>query len=619
MRTVLLCLILLSLATASDAQQPAKISGMKQLTDSIQAIMKQDGVTGLMLGIATKDSVLFTGGFGYADVDAKRKVDEHTLFRMGSLSKMMVSLGIMRLISEGKIDLNDELRKVAPEVPFQNDWEARSPLRIVHLLEHTSGFDDVKLNRMYSLDTAENTGSAMMLVHAPSFVCRWPPGERVAYSNPGYAVLGYLIEKLSGKPYDVYLKEVVLHPLRMLHSNFNLRSKRPGADVKEYVVKDGGPVLVPSVTLLSGPQGALWSNAGDMTRFLQFFLQRGGGLYPPETIAEMETAHSSLAARAGQKNGYGLGINNAFFIGAKHPFSGHEGITGTCFSSLKYSRTLGVGFVVASNCNYNNYRIEELIVSFLERNSPGKSLPTQALDAEAIAPFLGRYQFESPRVQLSAFVDKLQNAPRIFLRDGKLYFKPLMGEATELLQTAPLTFAWTGTNVPMVCFTKNRFGKQVMMLGGTYYEQTSNFWALAKRGGIVLALLVALSAVLLGAVSFVGAIAGKLTWQRLVPRVLPVMGVGMLAWAVLILFDAQQYTYKLSELHTLNLRTGIVFLGTSAFALVSILTLILSIRALRKPGKQWFKLYYVAIGLALCLLTAVLWQSGWVGLRTWAL
>src|SRR5258705_4292587 len=163
MKNAILILILLSFSLVSFSQNTGSINSIKQLTDSLEIIIKQENITGLMLGITTKDSVIFSGGFGYSDLDAKRRVDEKTLFRMGSITKMFVSLGIMKLVNEGKLKLDDELKKIAPEVPFQNKCESTNPVRIVHLLEHTSGYDDIKLNRMYCLATNENTEIDMML------------------------------------------------------------------------------------------------------------------------------------------------------------------------------------------------------------------------------------------------------------------------------------------------------------------------------------------------------------------------------------------------------------------------------------------------------------------------
>ena len=619
MKNAILILILLPFSIVSFSQTSKPINSIKQLTDSIEVIIKQENITGLMLGITTKDSVIFSGGFGYADLDTKRKVDESTLCRMGSITKMFVSLGIMKLVNEGKLSLNDELKKIATEVPFKNKWESTHPVRIVHLLEHTSGFDDIKLNRMYSLDTNENSGIDMMLIHKNSMKCRWKPGERFAYSNPNYAILGYIIEKISRKSYSQYLTENILIPLGMMNSNFNLRSKFPEKDVKEYIVKSGKTIQVPSVTLLSGAPGALWSSAEDMVKFLRLFLRNGDSLFSSTTITEIETAHSSLAARYGQKNGYALGNENTSFVYSKFPFRGHGGITGTCFSSCKYNRDLGIGFVVASNSNQSNYRVEELIVSYFEQNITPNNLATQPLNKKAIEPYLGRYQFKSPRNEITAFSDKFQNAPNIYLKNDRLYFKPLIGESSELLQTGPMTFAFRGMNLPLICFTKNDEGKKVMLIGGIYYKQTSNFWAMLKRIVLIIALIFALSTVILGITSLIGIIIGKLSWRELIPRVIPMIGVGLLAWAVLNLLEVQNYTYKLAELNTINLRTMIVFLGTSAFGIASIVSLFLSIRMFSKQKKRWFAYYFLLTSISLFFIAAILWQNGWIGLRTWAL
>jgi len=140
MKNAILILILLPFSIVSFSQTSKPINSIKQLTDSIEVIIKQENITGLMLGITTKDSVIFSGGFGYADLDTKRKVDESTLCRMGSITKMFVSLGIMKLVNEGKLSLNDELKKIATEVPFKNKWESTHPVRIVHLLDVFFGY-----------------------------------------------------------------------------------------------------------------------------------------------------------------------------------------------------------------------------------------------------------------------------------------------------------------------------------------------------------------------------------------------------------------------------------------------------------------------------------------------
>lgn len=599
--------------TTAKANRPDSLITFKQLTDSIQTLMRQDHIVGMMLGIATKDSVLFTGGFGYADLAAQQRVDANTLFRMGSITKMFVSLGILQLVQSGKLNLQAPLKTIAPEVPFYNPWEATHPLRIIHLLEHTSGFDDIKLNNMYAADDHENKGIDMMLVHKNSMVCRWQPGERMAYCNPNYAILGYIIQKLTGQDFEQYATNSLLSPLGMTNSNFNLGSKT-SLDTKEYSFEGGDIRKVKSVTLLSGAAGALWSNAHDMIKWLQLFLRNGDPLFPPTTIAIMETPQSSLAARTGLRSGYAL-ANQDVYLGSKFPFRGHSGLVGTCFSSCYYNRDRNIGFVLSSNSNNNNARIEALIVDYLQQTAVPVLLATQPTDAKAIAPYLGMYQFESPRNAISAFVDKLQNTPRIYLKNGELFIKPLMGGATKLVQTAPLTFAWQGDNMGRIIFTTNSRGQRVMMQGGTYYEQSSAAPSIAYRLLLLLALVVSVGGAIAGLIAIVKKMMGRLQ-NQLLPRLLPFIGLAGLSWAVYYLLDVQKYTYKLSQLGSINFRTMVICLGTSLFAVTALATLGWALQQLIKQKKGWG---WLLTALGMCTIALLLWQNGWVGLRTWAM
>ncbi|HEX5169261.1 MAG TPA: serine hydrolase domain-containing protein [Cyclobacteriaceae bacterium] len=617
MRPLLTLLIIAFTFIGSSGQKKGLVGTLAELTDSIQTILDKDHVVGVMLGIASKDSVIFTGGFGYADLENKITVDEHTLFRMGSITKMFVSLGISRLVEQGRLSLNDELKIVAPEVHFQNKWEATHPVRIIHLLEHTSGFDDIKLNAMYSLSPLENHGREMMLVHRNSLVCRWRPGERTAYSNPNYTILGYIIEKLSGMTYDQYLSDIILNPLQMKESNFNVRSKTSD-NVQEYIFDNGKIKHVPSVVLLGGPQGSLWSSSHDMVRFLQLFLRDGAPLFTAQTISDMETAHSSLGARSGLKLGYGLG-NSIAFLNAKYPFQGHRGMVGTCHSGLYYNRELNIGFVIASNSDYNNFKIENLVLSFLLRQAPERKQISQALDEGEMKPFLGAYQFESPRNEIAAILDKIGNLQRIYIENGDLYSQPLFGRATKLVQTSARTFRWPDANTPMIVFTRNEGGKAVMCIGGTYYEKVSYSWAIAKKVAVLVAILLALSSLVYAIISTIGAISGKVKWTELIFRFTPMIALIVLMLAVTKLLQVQEHTYLLYELNTVNARTLTIFVGTTLFGVLSLVNLVFVIREFKKIRSRWFAWYLLLMGLSFACITLLLLDAGWIGLRTWAM
>ncbi len=609
--------LLVSTTTPALPQQKNKLS-LQQVLDSVQSIVATDHTPGLMLGITSSNTAIFSGGFGFADIKSGRKTDAQTLFRMGSITKMLVSLAILQLVSEGKLGLQDELKKIAPEIPFQNDWEQRHPVRIVHLLEHTAGFDDMKLNRMCSLDDEEYTGTAMMQLQKNSLICRWPPGERFAYCNPGYVLLGYIIEKITGQSYDNYLTAHILEPLGMHHSNLHLRSRLPAADTKQYVVHGGKIIEVPSVNVLMGPAGTLWSCADDMLKLLRLFIANGHPLFTDSLIHEMETVHSSLAARSGLADGYALGNSNLFLY-KTYGWRGHGGLMGTCFSTFAYNRKLGKGFVLSSNGNQQNHRVEQLVIDYLEQAAAVSKPDTMVTDLAAMATFLGQYQFENPRNQVGAFKDKLLNTPQLVVENNMLFIKPLLEEKIRLVQVAPKIFAREDANAATVVFAHNENGSNIMIMDGAYFELVPAVQVNAKRWMALMSVAFALIAVLAGFVSIIAFIAGKLKKGQLPLRVLPMLATILLSWAVITLLQVQTESYLLSTLTNINSRTLIVFLGTLFFGIFSLMHLAIVLRRFTKLSKKIVAYYWLLTALSLCYIGFVLFQNGWIGLRTWAM
>ncbi len=122
--------------------------GIREVLQKIEDVMKREQIPGLMISIVKKDSILFSGGLGYADMEKGVKAHARSQFHLASVTKFFVALAIHRLNSEGRLHLGDPLKSLAPEIPFANPWEADDPVRLVHLLEHTTGFEDIRLNHM---------------------------------------------------------------------------------------------------------------------------------------------------------------------------------------------------------------------------------------------------------------------------------------------------------------------------------------------------------------------------------------------------------------------------------------------------------------------------------------
>jgi CubicO group peptidase (beta-lactamase class C family) len=557
-------------------------------------------------------------GFGFADIENNRKVSHETLFRMGSINKMLVALGILQLVEEGKLSLNAQLKDIASEVPFENPWEDTHPIRIVDLLEQTTGFDDVKLNSMYDLSNREYKGLDAVLEQKNCLVARWRPSERHAYSNPNYTILGYIIEKLTGLPYHEYLTKSILKPLDMNNSNFNTYSKIPEKESKEYLYTDGKCRETAIVTLKSGPVGALYSTSDDMLRFLQMFLRNGAPLYNDSILTRMETPTVGLDAKTGIPFGYGL-ANQTNFIFHKFPMNGHDGRMGNIRSSLYYSRQLGFGFVIATNTNYSNIKIEQLIVNYLQKDLNAAPIRTIPLDLKTLEPYLGYYEFASVRNEIGALKDKFLGFSKLYIENNKLYFKPLLGQPFELKATSATTFTAENANMSFASLVKNHEGELGFTAFTQYHRKVNGSLGWFKRLSLIAAVLIASSSIFMGIVALLLAALGVMKWKKAIPRIVPGLGIGLLLWSVLTLLDAQAATYKLCYLASITPMSFIIFFGTTAFGIATLTTAYFGVQHFKVSSNRWFRGYYALVSISLLVIGIVLWQNGWIAMRTWAM
>jgi hypothetical protein len=176
---------------------------IKDLKNELEKILKETRTPGMSVAIVRQNKVEWTEGLGLADVASQRKATADTLFRIGSVSKNFAALAIMKLVNEGKLQLQDPVRKLVPEVWFDNPWETTDPVRVVDLLEHTTGWDDIHF-REYA-----QSGLNLSLMDALNFdhtsrVSRWRPGTRWAYCNAGPVVAAVIVEKISGQKFSDY-------------------------------------------------------------------------------------------------------------------------------------------------------------------------------------------------------------------------------------------------------------------------------------------------------------------------------------------------------------------------------------------------------------------------------
>ena len=116
---------------------------------AVQRVLTETGVPGAGIALIRTSGVEWAGGIGLADRDAGTPVTADTRFRGGSLSKTFIAMTLAQMDADEEIDLNATVAELAPEVPIDNAWEATDPVRVIHLLQHTAGFDDNHFNEVF--------------------------------------------------------------------------------------------------------------------------------------------------------------------------------------------------------------------------------------------------------------------------------------------------------------------------------------------------------------------------------------------------------------------------------------------------------------------------------------
>jgi CubicO group peptidase (beta-lactamase class C family) len=293
-------IVIVGLVAQAQTAGPPSIpeTGRAALSEFLRARVASGDAPAIAALVVNRDGVLFEGAAGKRDVAADRALTTDAIFRIASMTKPVTSLAVMMLRDEGKIGLDDPVTKYLPEfggvrvmTKFNEDgtYESRPPSRpilIRHLLTHTSGlgysFADPRLAR---IDDGKKTTAEMPLLN--------DPGERFTY-GPSTAVLGRIVEKVSGQTLDVFVTRRIFDPLGMHDTFYVVPPEKVGRVVTGHTRLNGALTERPNPaaprSTVAG-DGGLFSDARDYGFFMQMWLNGGrlGGtrLVKESTVKEM--------------------------------------------------------------------------------------------------------------------------------------------------------------------------------------------------------------------------------------------------------------------------------------------------------------------------------------------
>jgi len=228
--------------------------------------MKKNQVVGLSIAIVDDQGIVWAQGFGYADAAEKVPATPETVYRIGSISKLFTVMATMQLAQQGKIDIDQALKKYLPEFSIKTRFPDSSPITLRTIMTHHSGLPSGVSKGMWTSEPP-----ATLLYRLKDEYAAYPPNYVLAYSNAAMALLGLMIEQVSATQFCDYMAQSVFDPIGMQQSSFKLtpeiedllsRGYRRGKEAQQLPLRDMAA-------------GSMYSNVIDLSRFIQMVFAKG--------------------------------------------------------------------------------------------------------------------------------------------------------------------------------------------------------------------------------------------------------------------------------------------------------------------------------------------------------
>ncbi|WP_438493749.1 serine hydrolase domain-containing protein [Streptomyces asiaticus] len=373
----------------------------EKLAEFVTAQAMESGVPGVAVGVLLDGQEIYAS-HGVTNLGNPLPVDEKTLFPLASVSKTFTATALMRLVAEGKVDLDAPVRTYVPELILA-DEEAAARITVLNLLNHTAGLD------WNVIDDGEGDRSlAGLVAKLPQLPLIAPPGARASYSQAGYSLAGRIIEKITGLPFERAMASLVLEPVGLADTVYGLsevmvrkfavghnrgddgelRAARPWGAFKEGARGDN-------------PGGGLASSVSDLLRWARFQLGDGEGVLPASALRRMRERTIELRAST---LGDGFGI--CWFL---HDLDGLQGIGHGGSGNGQFAELLIVperDFAVVSlaNAGPDGYPFNQSVVRWaLEHclgivEEPAEPVPYDRSQAQQV---VGRYEIDAMNLHIA--------------------------------------------------------------------------------------------------------------------------------------------------------------------------------------------------------------------------
>jgi CubicO group peptidase (beta-lactamase class C family) len=605
----------------ADEKNEKPAQSIAELQQQLEKVLKDTHTPGVSVAIVHREGPEWVAGLGQADVAHSRPVTPETLFRIGSTSKAFASLAILMLAGQGKLSLDDPVRKLAPEVWFENPWETDDPVRVVNLLEHTTGWDDMHLHE-YAEDAPASMGLREALDgYHHSRISRWRPGTRMAYCNSGPPVAAYIVEKITNQRFEDFVEQNLFRPIGMKTATYF----PPPAGTATTLYHADGKTPYPYWNIIYRPAGSINASARDMAAYVQFYLNRGMAngvqIVPAADIDRMEIPASTWAAKEGLRSGYGL--SNYWSVHEGFVYHGHNGGVNGGLTEMAYLPEYGAGYFYSINSGNGSAfdQVGKAIRAYVTAKLQKPPLPAVASLPPGAADYAGWYEPDSPRNEQTHFIERLAGLSLAGFKDGKLLITSLGARNQTFLPVAGRQFRYVPKKesaepvATLELLVPNEEGRFIQA-GMTTLKRIPTVLAILEIALTVFVLLSLASIPIYAPFWILGGLSKKRRRPReRAMRTWPLVAVlSLIAFVVIFILCGDDLIARMGNL---TVWSAALFLITIVFAVASVASAIAFWRAPAGAVRRSVRRYSIAVTAALLITTVYLAYWGIIGLRTW--
>lgn len=430
------------LASAAQAIPP----DFKQQADSFLASSYPAGGPGAAVVVSEHGKIVYSGQAGMADIAAKRPVTSATVFRLGSITKQFASAVVLQLVQEGRLKLTDPIGK------YLKDYPNGSNITVREILNHTSGIQDYTEIEGFMVEdnTDKPYTTAQLLALFKDLPAVSKPGEKWAYNNSGYILVGALIEAVTGNSWASEVDRRIARPLGLKSIQYGISENRNPLMAKGYSAGED-KMVKPAMKIdmtVPGAAGALDGDVGDLARWADAL--HHGRIVSAPLYAEM-IAPTKMPD--GHLENYGYGLAPGTLRDA--PTIGHSGgIFGFQTDSLYFPKEdVFVAVFANSDSPQTSPNVAVRKLGALAIGLPFPTFTEQTFDPQAVTPWLGTYSYASAQRTLEMI-------------DGKLVSSRVGGGGIPLVAVGNNTFSFGDQNFGWLVLARDPAGKPIVEFHG---------------------------------------------------------------------------------------------------------------------------------------------------------